>query len=122
MRHHFLQRIQHRTVLHSMSALSISGALAFFGSKWLEQMLSINAMLKKYSSGDNVSKFVMLGSMILLYSVSGRVSYIKLNDLVDIRTQYGREFVSIVMKLYPNKVNYELIQNEASDLLRVAQI
>ena len=105
-----------------MSALSISGALAFFGSKWLEQMLSINAMLKKYSSGDNVSKFVMHGSMILLYSVSGRVSYIKLNDLVDIRTQYGREFVSIVMKLYPNKVNYELIQNEASDLLRVAQI
>lgn len=66
------------------------------------------------------SKMLMAGSMVFIYWASGRLHYINLNDLVDIRTEYGREFVSVVMKRYPHKVNYELIQHEAADLLRVA--
>ncbi len=119
-RHHFLQRLNNRIMMHSLWAMGASGASAYFLSNFLENNTIATPFLKKL--GPTRVKGALTLGVIGLYIGLGRIQLIRLNDIIDLKSQYGREFMSVIMLHYPQKVNYELINSEHSDLLRIANM
>ena len=97
-------------MVHSFWGMTMSGGAAFFGSKLIENSPKATKFLQDLKIGESGIRLMLLTVMIGIYLFQGRIEMVKMNDLLDLRTTYGRELMSVAMQLYPNKVNYNLIQ------------
>ena len=53
-----------------------------------------------------LNRWIAIFFMFVSYFSFRGSEFIWINDLIDIKTQYGRDLIGVIMKRYPNKVNY----------------
>ena len=108
--------------MYSLLNLVATGSLGYGTLKFFDSRLKNYKLFSTIEFNPAYSKRIAILSMFVSYFFFRRSEFIRINDLIDIKTQYGRDLIGVIMKWFPNKVNFAILNNEMSDSLKIAEI
>ena len=97
--------------MYSFLNLVAVGSIGFGTLKFFDIYAKDYKLFNVLEFNPTINKRIAIFLMFLSYFTFRRSEFIRINDLIDIKTQYGRDLIGVIMKRYPNKVNYSLLNN-----------